>query len=47
MNQLIYVLFFLIECQRPTVEVIGHKAHGPVPEPGCVVIARVSIFTEI
>nr|GFA43128.1 exosome complex component CSL4 [Tanacetum cinerariifolium] len=25
--------------QRPTVEVIGHKAHGPVPEPGCVVIA--------
>ncbi|XP_076894366.1 uncharacterized protein LOC143546618 [Bidens hawaiensis] len=28
--------------QRPTVEVIGHKAHGPVPEPGCVVIARVT-----
>nr|GEV43336.1 exosome complex component CSL4 [Tanacetum cinerariifolium] len=27
---------------RPTVEVIGHKAHGPVPEPGCVVIARVT-----
>lgn len=28
--------------QRPTVEVIGHKAHGPVPEPGSVVIARVT-----
>nr|XP_043616672.1 exosome complex component CSL4 [Erigeron canadensis] len=28
--------------QRPIVEVIGHKAHGPVPEPGCVVIARVT-----
>ncbi|KAL9431563.1 hypothetical protein CISIN_1g028346mg [Citrus sinensis] len=28
--------------QRPTVEVTGHKAHGPVPEPGSVVIARVT-----
>lgn len=28
--------------QRPTVEVIGHKAHGAVPEPGSVVIARVT-----
>nr|GEZ46742.1 exosome complex component CSL4 [Tanacetum cinerariifolium] len=28
--------------ERPTVEVIGNKAHGPVPEPGCVVIARVT-----
>lgn len=27
--------------QRPTVEVTGHKAHGPVPQPGSVVIARV------
>ncbi|KAK9206121.1 hypothetical protein WN943_016394 [Citrus x changshan-huyou] len=27
---------------RPTVEVTGHKAHGPVPEPGSVVIARVT-----
>lgn len=27
--------------QRPTVEVTGHKAHGPVPQPGAVVIARV------
>lgn len=27
--------------QRPTVEVTGHKAHGPVPEPGSVVVARV------
>ncbi|KAI6685072.1 hypothetical protein NL676_030985 [Syzygium grande] len=27
---------------RPTVEVIGHKAHGAVPEPGSVVIARVT-----
>ena len=27
--------------QRPTVEVTGHKAHGVVPEPGSVVIARV------
>ncbi|KAL0313784.1 UNVERIFIED_CONTAM: Exosome complex component CSL4 [Sesamum calycinum] len=27
---------------RPTVEVKGHKAHGPVPEPGLVVIARVT-----
>ncbi|TYH92712.1 hypothetical protein ES332_A13G201700v1 [Gossypium tomentosum] len=28
--------------KRPTVEVTGHKAHGPVPEPGSVVIARVT-----
>lgn len=28
--------------QRPTVEVTGHKAHGPVPEPGSVVVARVT-----
>ncbi|KZV23988.1 hypothetical protein F511_17976 [Dorcoceras hygrometricum] len=28
--------------QRPTVEVTGHKAHGPVPEPGAIVIARVT-----
>ncbi|KAH1033011.1 hypothetical protein J1N35_045185 [Gossypium stocksii] len=28
--------------KRPTVEVTGHKAHGPVPEPGLVVIARVT-----
>ncbi|XP_061342593.1 uncharacterized protein LOC133288789 [Gastrolobium bilobum] len=28
--------------QRPTVEVTGHKAHGPVPEPGSIVIARVT-----
>ncbi|KAG9151608.1 hypothetical protein Leryth_019964 [Lithospermum erythrorhizon] len=28
--------------QRPTVEVIGHKAHGAVPEPGVVVLARVT-----
>ena len=27
--------------QRPIVEVTGHKAHGPVPEPGSIVIARV------
>ncbi|KAL6501200.1 hypothetical protein OROHE_025063 [Orobanche hederae] len=27
---------------RPTVEVKGHKAHGPVPEPGSIVIARVT-----
>ncbi|KAG8380388.1 hypothetical protein BUALT_Bualt06G0010200 [Buddleja alternifolia] len=27
---------------RPTVEVTGHKAHGPVPEPGAIVIARVT-----
>lgn len=26
------------------MEVIGHKAHGAVPEPGCVVIARVSFL---
>ncbi|KAF5735272.1 hypothetical protein HS088_TW15G00773 [Tripterygium wilfordii] len=31
--------------QRPTVEVTGHKAHGVVPEPGCVVIARVTKVT--
>ncbi|XP_077228882.1 nucleic acid-binding, OB-fold-like protein [Tasmannia lanceolata] len=30
---------------RPTVEVIGHKSHGPVPEPGSVVIARVTKVT--
>lgn len=28
--------------QRAVVEVTGHKAHGPIPEPGSVVIARVS-----
>ncbi|VVB01585.1 unnamed protein product [Arabis nemorensis] len=28
--------------QRATVEVTGHKAHGPVPEPGSLVIARVT-----
>ncbi|KAJ7978185.1 exosome complex component CSL4 [Quillaja saponaria] len=28
--------------QRPTVEVTGHKAHGAVPVPGSVVIARVT-----
>ncbi|KAK1356252.1 Exosome complex component CSL4 [Heracleum sosnowskyi] len=28
--------------QRPTVEVTGHKAHGAVPQPGSVVIARVT-----
>ncbi|XP_068667092.1 uncharacterized protein [Aristolochia californica] len=28
--------------ERPTVEVIGHKAHGPVPEPGSIVIARIT-----
>ncbi|AQK76099.1 Nucleic acid-binding OB-fold-like protein [Zea mays] len=27
--------------QRSTVEVVGHKAHGAVPQPGSVVIARV------
>lgn len=30
------------EDQRPTVEVIGHKGHGAVPEPGVVVLARVT-----
>ncbi|XP_021675806.2 uncharacterized protein LOC110661473 [Hevea brasiliensis] len=28
--------------QRPVVEIIGHKAQGAVPEPGSVVIARVT-----
>lgn len=28
--------------QRPTVEVTGHKAHGAIPEPGSIVIARVT-----
>ncbi|KAL1340053.1 hypothetical protein HN51_028325 [Arachis hypogaea] len=28
--------------QRPTVEVTGHKAHGPVPQPGSIVIARIT-----
>ncbi|GAB2277230.1 hypothetical protein Dimus_011937 [Dionaea muscipula] len=27
--------------QRPIVEITGHKAHGVVPEPGSIVIARV------
>ncbi|KAH1191959.1 Exosome complex component CSL4 [Glycine max] len=27
---------------RLTVEVTGHKSHGPVPQPGSVVIARVT-----
>ncbi|XP_057476972.1 uncharacterized protein LOC130764686 isoform X1 [Actinidia eriantha] len=28
--------------KRPTVEVTGHKAHGAVPVPGSIVIARVA-----
>ncbi|KAF4362391.1 hypothetical protein F8388_026097 [Cannabis sativa] len=28
--------------QRPTIEVTGHKAHGVVPEPGSIVIGRVT-----
>jgi exosome complex component CSL4 len=28
--------------QRAIVEVTGHKAHGPIPETGSVVIARVT-----
>ncbi|XP_043697443.1 uncharacterized protein LOC122648274 [Telopea speciosissima] len=28
--------------QRPTVKVTGHKAHGAVPEPGSIVIARIT-----
>uniref|UniRef100_A0A8I6XST1 Exosome complex component N-terminal domain-containing protein n=1 Tax=Hordeum vulgare subsp. vulgare TaxID=112509 RepID=A0A8I6XST1_HORVV len=24
--------------ERPTVEVVGHKAHGAVPQPGSIVI---------
>lgn len=28
--------------QRPMVEVTGHKAHGAVPEPGSIIIARVT-----
>ncbi|XP_048551259.1 LOW QUALITY PROTEIN: exosome complex component csl4 [Triticum urartu] len=27
---------------RSTVEVVGHKAHGAVPQPGSIVIARVT-----
>ncbi|KAK1290769.1 hypothetical protein QJS10_CPB18g01910 [Acorus calamus] len=29
--------------QKPKVEIVGHKAHGAVPEPGSVVIARLSL----
>ncbi|KAF6144382.1 hypothetical protein GIB67_024609 [Kingdonia uniflora] len=28
--------------QKPTIEVTGHKAHGPIPEPGSIVLARVT-----
>jgi hypothetical protein len=28
------------------VEVVGHKAHGAVPQPGSVVIARVRSISE-
>jgi len=28
------------------VEVTGHKAHGAVPEPGCIVLARVSFCAQ-
>ncbi|GMY29094.1 exosome complex component CSL4-like isoform X2 [Fagus crenata] len=31
--------------QRPTVEVTGHKAHGAIPQPGSLVIARVTRVT--
>ena len=29
------------------MEVTGHKAHGAVPEPGSVVIARVRFWSHI
>ncbi|RXI02458.1 hypothetical protein DVH24_030387 [Malus domestica] len=32
---------------RPTVEVTDHKAHGAIPEPGLVVIARVTKVMEM
>lgn len=42
MKKLVFLLTILtLNMQRPTVEVTGHKAHGAVPEPGSVVIARV------
>ncbi|KAL4179646.1 hypothetical protein AMTRI_Chr13g121110 [Amborella trichopoda] len=28
--------------QKPTIEVVRHKAHGSVPQPGSIVIARVT-----
>nr|KYP74517.1 3'-5' exoribonuclease CSL4 isogeny [Cajanus cajan] len=34
--------YIICNLQRPTIEVTGHKAHGPVPQPGSVVIARVT-----
>lgn len=45
-ERLIFILLYLSlsSLQRATVEVVGHKAHGAVPEPGSVVIARVSHF---
>ncbi|KAJ4753560.1 Exosome complex component CSL4 [Rhynchospora pubera] len=27
---------------RSTIEIVGHKAHGAVPQPGTIVIARVT-----
>ncbi|VAI35808.1 unnamed protein product [Triticum turgidum subsp. durum] len=31
-----------VRASRSTVEVVGHKAHGAVPQPGSIVIARVT-----
>ncbi|KAM0945017.1 putative nucleic acid-binding, exosome complex component CSL4 [Dioscorea sansibarensis] len=28
--------------QRSTVDVVGHRSHGPVPEPGSIVVVRVT-----
>jgi len=42
-SAVLFLLVIICNMQRPTVEVTGHKAHGPVPEPGSVVIVRVCV----
>ncbi|XP_031283979.1 exosome complex component CSL4-like [Pistacia vera] len=41
-NGIIYASLTGLPRTRPTAEVTGHKAHGAVPAPGSVVIARIT-----
>jgi len=43
-SAVLFLIMIICNMQRPTVEVTGHKAHGPVPQPGSVVIVRVNIY---
>lgn len=40
----IYILKPFCYLQRSTIEIVGHKSHGAIPETGSIVIARVSLL---